>query len=529
MNKLAQYLNQHLVGEVLVDDSVLERFATDNSPLSITPEMVVYPRSTNDIRKLLRFVSQLAEKGHQLPVTARGYGTNGTGAAIGRGVIVSLSSHMHTIFEYDAKQRLVRLQPGTSTRSLKNALRLHGTSMPFIEFDETDSTVGGLLSNSSTALSKDSVNQLEVVLSNGDNMQTKRLSKRDLNKIKGKQSFEADIYRAIDGLIDERKALIDQLDDKNMSGYASIADVKQKDGSLDLTPLFLGSQGTLGIISEMILKSDYVSDNKSIIVGATSDPANARDLVDDVAKIKPAHMMYFDAATMEAAQLSGKTFAFTNEVSNPTVVVAIFNDISARNQAKKLKKAQKLYTKHDATVATSADMNDSEFASVFSIISLSEQTDDTSSALPMMDNAYVPPARFEDFSNSLFELSKKLKIDLPLHGQPLEGLWTVRPKVNLKTVGGKQAVFKLIEEYSQLVERFGGYLAGGHSEGRLQTYSTYKTIDDEIQQLYIDIKNIFDPAGVLNSDVKQKIDVKDLVKSLRSSFRSQSSDALPRR
>jgi len=529
MNKLAQYLNQHLVGEVLVDPRVLERFSTDNSPLTITPEMVVYPRTTNDIRKLLRFVSQLAEKGHQLPVTARGYGTNGTGAAIGSGVIVSLSSHMNTIFEYDTKQRLVRLQPGTSTRSLKNALRLQGTSMSFIEFDETDSTIGGLISNSSTVYSRNSVDQLEVVLANGDNIQTKRLSKRELNKIKGKQGFEADVYRGIDGIIDENKELINQLDDKNMSGYASIADVKRKDGSLDLTPLFLGSQGTLGIVSEMILKSEYVSESKSIVVGAFSDPANARDALDDLTKIKPAFVQYFDTATLEAARNSGKTFGFSEEVNNPTVVVALFDDISARSQAKKVKKTCKAFKKYEGNVSSSDDMYDSEFASVFSIVSLSEQTDDQHTAIPMMDHAYVPLDRFEDFSASLFELSKKMKVELPLHGQPLDGLWTVRPKVNLKTIGGKQAVFKLIEEFAQLVQRSGGYLTGGHGEGRLQTYSSYKTIDDEVQQLYRQIKDLFDPAGILNSEVKQKVEVKDLVKNLRSTFTSQSADALPRR
>jgi FAD/FMN-containing dehydrogenase len=529
MNKLAQYLNQHLVGEVLVDENVLRRFSTDNSPLTITPEMVVYPRTTSDIRKLLRFVSQLAEKGHQLSVTARGYGTNGTGGAIGKGAIVSLSSHMNTIFEYDAKQRLVRLQPGVSTRSLKNALRLHGTSMPLIEFDESDATVGGILSNSSAAISKESVDQVEVVLANGDNIQTKRLSKRELNKIKGKQGFEADVYRAVDGLIDENWDVIQQLDDRSMSGYASIADVKRKDGSFDLTPLFLGSQGTLGVISEMILKAEYVNDTRSMVIGAFDDPKNARDALDDLVKISPSHVLYYDVATLEAAKQSGKAFGFSEEVNNPTVIVAMMNDVSARVQAKKSKKIVKSFKKYGAHITRSDDSPESEFVSVLSIVPLSEQTDDSSTALPILDNAYVPLDRFEDFTNSLFELSKKMKIDTPLHGQPLDGLWTMRPKVNLKTVGGKQAVFKLIEEYTQLVSRCGGHVAGGHSEGRLQTYSSHKTIDDEVKEIYTKIKDIFDPAGVLNTGVKQHVDVKDLIKTLRSEFSPQSADALPRR
>ena len=114
MSKVAAYLRGHISGEVITREDVRTALASDAGVLSIKPELVVYPRTTNDIRKIARFSWQLAEKGHVLPLTVRGAGTDGTGAAIGKGAVVVTTAHMNKVFEYDSKQRRVRLQPGAS-------------------------------------------------------------------------------------------------------------------------------------------------------------------------------------------------------------------------------------------------------------------------------------------------------------------------------------------------------------------------------------------------------------------------------
>ena len=93
MNKIATYLNEHLAGEVITHDSVLRQAETDGSILARRPDMVVRAADMNDIRKVLRFCSQLAEKGHVLPVFARGSATDATGAAINKGIAIDLKTH----------------------------------------------------------------------------------------------------------------------------------------------------------------------------------------------------------------------------------------------------------------------------------------------------------------------------------------------------------------------------------------------------------------------------------------------------
>jgi FAD/FMN-containing dehydrogenase len=128
-------------------------------------------------------VFQLAEKGHVMGITARGSGSDQTGAAIGKGISLVMPAHMNRIFEFDTKQKLIRLQPGANARSVNDALSLSGMSIPALPVSAAYSTIGGaVMNNASGPLSgrygdmSEWVHQLEVVLANGDILQTERIS-----------------------------------------------------------------------------------------------------------------------------------------------------------------------------------------------------------------------------------------------------------------------------------------------------------------------------------------------------------------
>ena len=112
MNKIASYLNQHLLGEVTSAKSILKRYSTDGGVLAVDPEIVAFPRITTDIRKIARFTWQLAEKGHIVGLTARGFGGDVTGAAIGKGIVIDMSKQYDAILEVAVKDKLVHAQAG---------------------------------------------------------------------------------------------------------------------------------------------------------------------------------------------------------------------------------------------------------------------------------------------------------------------------------------------------------------------------------------------------------------------------------
>ena len=134
MNKVAKYLNEHLSGEVVSQDFALNQVEIDNGLVARRPEMIVRAASMNDIRKVMRFCSQLAEKGHILPVFVRGNGTDGTGAAVNKGIAIDEKSYMNHVVGIDPRQQLIHVQAGISLSAINAALSTHkGLGLPRTE------------------------------------------------------------------------------------------------------------------------------------------------------------------------------------------------------------------------------------------------------------------------------------------------------------------------------------------------------------------------------------------------------------
>ncbi len=529
MSKVATYLQEHIQGEVSTDPATLGHMSTDLSVLSITPEMVVYPRSSSDIRKVARFSWQLAEKGHTLPLTVRGDGSDLTGAAIGKGVIIATTAHLNNMFEFDQKQKLIRVQPGISIKSLNDALSLHGMAVPALLYVSEYGTIGGAIGNNAAGPlsgkygdTRDWTQQLEVVLASGDMLQTGRISKRELSKKKGMQGFEGQIYRDLDHLIEDNKQLIDTNAAEGVRdnvGYTSLAKVKKRDGSFDLTPLIVGSQGTLGIVSELIMKAEFVSDKWAAAVLAFGDLGEARDAIDQLKKYDPSMLEFFDGELFAEAVERGKTYDFYDQATTKAVIIIGFDDFSDRVRAKKIKKLVKWSEPHTVTVVTGLDRDADAILAIREVTGfrVSPSKKDASSP-PLFDGAYVPWERFEDFSVAVAQLAEKQRVSLPLYGRPLENIYSTRPILELKKVGDKQKIFKLLDEYSNLVAHHGGHLIAQDGEGRLKTRFAYKQLDDDLLAVFAEVKRIFDPHGILNPGVKQAVETKDLVSQLRPDY-----------
>ncbi len=534
MSKVAQYLNEHLLGEVTTSDSVRRQFSTDASILTTVPDMVIYPRTTSDIRKVARFSWQLAEKGHKLPVTARGAGSDQTGAAIGTGVVIDTIAHLDRIFEIDPKQKLVRVQPGVTFKALNEALRLQGFIIPAFPASQSFCTIGGAIANNASGIlsgkygsMQNWVKQLEIVLSNGEVLQTGRVSKRDVQKKKGLQTLEGELYRSIDNLINDNDKFIDSIavDVRDNVGY-NIVDVKRRDGSIDLTPLFIGAQGTLGIISEIILHCEALPSATPPLVVAVAFPSYeaARDAIDMLKPLEPAVFEYIDGRILQRATRTGNSYAFYNEaLENGAVAAAVvmeFDDNSARAKKKAAKRIAKLFDGQPVYVAMEEKENRAAELRVLTSlpnIALAGDKGDHSDAGALY-GAYVPSEQLENFQNEVIKLEAKYHVELPLSGHASQNVYHARLFLDMKKAAERQKVLKLLAEWSALVASHGGHLIGEAAEGRLKPIFAYKELDPSIVQMFASIRSIFDPMDIMNTGVKQGGDLKKLVESVRNDF-----------
>ncbi len=531
MSKVADYLREHIVGEVSTAATVRKFFSTDGSVFSVMPQIVVYPRSTDDVRKIARFSWQLAERGKIVPITARGLGSDQAGAALGEGIVLIFPAHLNKILELDTKKNLARVQPGINYRNFQDTIKTHNRFLPPYPSSIDYSTLGGAVANNAAGertvkygSTRDFVRGLQVVLANGELIQTGRLSKRELNHKKGLATFEGELYRQLDGLINDNQNLIQAMQkdvSKNSAGYA-LADVKQADGSFDLTPLFVGSQGTLGVVTEIDLAIVPNNMNRTLVVAGFSKIQEASSVIEDVLKLVPAAAEMVDKHLLEFIehhypnQLKGLL-----EPPFPEVLLLIeFDDIGKSVQSKKVKKLLKILKRvtNDYQVTTDYDERDELWKIRHSAAAVIAHSEGAKKALPIIEDGVVPIHQLDTFVIKIYELFQRYNLDAAVWGHAGNANLHMQPFLDLAAVGDRQKVFKIMDEYYQMVVQLGGSTAGEHGDGRLRAPYLPLLYGAEIYRLFEAVKKIFDPHGTLNPGVKIGVTKADQTRQLRHEY-----------
>jgi len=526
MNKIATYLNEHLIGEATSAKTIRKKYSTDGSVLTLTPELVVFPALTNDVRKVARFTWQLAESGHAIGITVQGTGADTTGAAIGRGVLIRTYLHLNQILNFIPKDRLIHVQPGVRVETIQDVLKWHGLTLSNIAPEEYSVTVAGVLANNTLkngSTLAQSVEKMEVILANGDVIETRRMSKHEVGRKLGLQTFEGEIYRKISGLIEDNEAAIaDIAQDKvpDNTGYRGIATVRGKDGSIDLTPLFIGSQGTLGIISEVVLKAGFYSKETSAALILAESRESARDIADSLMTLQPSQLRILDGALVNRARAHGRQLSLLSDDDvTGTLVIVKFDDINDRARANKLKRLQKAVDKMGIGMVDTTEHALEEFEQLDRLIASTQRMDgDDKAVLPIISGVFVPADRREEFFAASDELAEKQHVELPVAIDVLSGTIDALPYLKLSSVGDKQKIFRLINEYAALVVKHNGSFVAGDAEGRLKANAAWALLDEAETALHEGVREIFDPFGTMNPGVKQKADIRTIVSSLRTSY-----------
>lgn len=515
MSKVADYLREHIAGEVSTAPSVRKFFSTDGSVFQVTPQIVVYPRSTDDVRKIARFSWQLAERGKAVPITARGAGSDQSGGALGSGISLIFPAHMTKLLELDTKKNFARMQPGINYRNFQDTIKTHNRFLPPYPSSIDFSTIGGAVANNAAGertvkygATKDFVRGLQVVLANGELIQTERLGKRELNRKKGLVTFEGEIYRQLDGLITDNWDLIQQSQknvSKNSAGYG-LYDVKLADGSFDLTPLFVGSQGTLGIITEIDLAIVPNNMQRTLVVAGFTSVESASQMVSDILKLQPAALEMVDRNLLDFIETH-----YPNQLNGlleppfPEVLLLIeFDDIGRGVQAKKVKRLTKMLKKvtEDYQITSDYDERDELWKIRHSAAAVIAHSEGAKKALPIIEDGVVPAEAFPQFIKGIYALFKKYNLQAAVWGHAGNANLHIQPFLDLSKVGDRQNVFKIMDEYYEMVCQLGGSTAGEHNDGRLRAPYLSRLYGEEMYKVFEATKRIFDPHNVLNPGVK---------------------------
>ncbi|MCU7836414.1 MAG: FAD-binding protein [gamma proteobacterium symbiont of Taylorina sp.] len=434
---------------MLLDKALCWTYGYDNSRLHAPPQAVLFARSHHQIVQLVKLCRQ-----YHMPIISRGSGTGTTGATVPvkGGVILSFEK-MNNILGIEANNRLIITEPGTTNQAIQNAAAEHGFFWPPDPTSSTICTIGGNLAYNSAGpravkygSTRENVLGLTVVTGKGDTLKT------------GVKTT------------------------KGVVGY-------------DLTRLIIGSEGTLGIITEAVLKLTPLADEKQTLQISYDSIHSAAQAVSAIMAqpVTPCALEFIDKQAIEMI----RDYSSAKLPHNAGAMLMVELDGSKSYLEEGLESIICSAQNNGCIEIIKAETEQD-------VKSLWETRKALSPALRKIapkkinEDVVVPVSKIPDLIENLDRLSQKYNIPIVNFGHAGNG----NIHVNLLTDPDDQQLQikaqQCLEEVFQLVLSLDGTLSGEHGIGLVKKQFVSKELDETNLKYMQAIKQQFDPDNILN-------------------------------
>ncbi len=530
--ELAAELKTFFKGDVQSDAATLETYSHDASLFEIRPQLVVFPKDVDDVKGLVRWVAKRREVGEVISLTPRSAGTDMTGGALSDSIVVSFTKYFNQLKDIGADSAVV--EPGVFYRDFEAQTLQHNLLLPTYPASRELCTVGGMVANNSGGektlaygKTEDYVRGLKVVLRDGNEYAFGPLTMSELEAKKKLGTLEGEVYRRMFDLVNNNYDLLKSAKptvSKNSAGYF-LWNVFDKDkGIFDLTKLFVGSQGTLGILTEITFRLVIPKPHSRLLVIFLKEIGPLANIVNEVLKFQPESFESYDDHTLKVAmrffpdiakRLGGNiiklAFSFLPELwmvitgGMPTLVLlAEFTGMTEAEAAKKAKAAEEsLRGFHLKTKVASTEAEAEKYWTIRreSFNLLRHRLRGLRTA-PFIDDFVVRPEHLPEFLPRLYAILNQYQIMYTVAGHVGDGNFHIIPLMNLADPESKKIIEKLSQEVYLLVAEFHGSITGEHNDGLIRTPFLNMMYNEKILSLFKETKKIFDPEGILNPGKK---------------------------
>lgn len=520
-------------GDVVSSDEVLTAYSHDASLFEIKPEAVVFPKNVKDICDLVRYVVKSKPTQPNLSLTARSGGTDMSGGAINDSIILAFERYFNKIGHVSGQE--ISVQPGVHYRDFELITLQKNLLLPTYPASRDICMVGGMVANNaggekSLIYGKTDkyVKQIKIVLSDGQEHTFEALSKSDLEeKLKG-QGFEGGLYRTVYKLVTDNIELINKSKpkvSKNSTGY-NVWDVW--DGkTFDMTKLLVGSQGTLGIITEITFKLVPAKPLSGMMVVFLPSLKGLGDIINALLPLQPTSMESFDDHTLTFAfrffysfrkTLGWKRFillglSFIPVLRKlirylphfPKIVMLIeFESDSQEDIDQKMQQVRNSLAPFDVDTQMARDKRHEEkFWTIrresFNLLRKNIKNKHTA---PFIDDLIVPPHTLPEFFPRLIEIMERYNLLYTIAGHMGDGNFHIIPLMDLSDKAEREKIPKVLEEVTALILKFGGSLSGEHNDGLIRGPFLNRMYSPEIISIFKQVKEAFDPQNIFNPHKK---------------------------
>lgn len=413
------------------------------------PDIVLLPSNREQVQSIMKYANEQA-----IPVYPRGSGTNLSGGTVplNGGIVVSLVQ-MDKILEIDRENLVAVLQPGVIVQSLNEAIKEYGLIYPPDPGTVTTATIGGTVGECAGGLrglkygvTKNYVMGMEVVLADGE-----------VIRFGGKTV-------------------------KNVTGY-------------DLTKLFTGSEGTLGIITEVTVKLIPAPEYRLGLMAVYDDLDKAARTISDIIKNKviPATLEIMDNTTIRTVENYSKVGLPVSAEAILLIEVDGIEEVVRREFA-----VVKSTCEANGVVDLKVARNDQEREELWTARRAALPALAQVKPTTILEDATVPRSRIPDMIRSVREIARKYDLVIGTFGHAGDG--NLHPTILTDERDKEEMVRveKAVDEIFDAALKMGGTLSGEHGIG----YAKKKYLEHEFGakglEVMKSIKKALDPKGILN-------------------------------
>ena len=529
------------IGELDDSAEAKEKYSHDASMFELRPQLVVKPMDSKDVQTLVKLVAAKKKTMPELSVTARSAGTDMAGGAINESVIVDFNAHLNKIGKVTATE--AQTQPGVFYRDFEKETLKHEALMPSYPASRELCTVGGMVANNSGGEKsleygkvKDFVNELRVVFADGNEYVVKPLKGAALQDKLKQTDYEGKIYKRIFDLCeahyDDIKAAKPGVS-KNSMGYTLWEVWDRETGVFDLTKLIVGSEGTLGFVTDIKYRLVPHRPHSGLLVLFMKNINDLGELIPKVLEHKPATFESFDDATLWLSirfmpsflKLLGlKRFIHLLITLIPDglqllrgipklVLMVEFNgetEDEVRQKVRALHSELKHYRARYEINGFEEDPTEGKSEKFwimrrYSFQLLRSKVKDKHTA-PYIDDFIVPPVNLVHFLPRLQKIIKKYKLVATIAGHMGDGNFHVIPLMKIEDDKERRKIAPSQKEVNDLVLKYGGSLSGEHNDGLVRGPWLEAQFGPKITGLFREVKAIFDPANIFNPHKKSDAD-----------------------
>jgi FAD/FMN-containing dehydrogenase/Fe-S oxidoreductase len=485
---LARLLRARGVGAV--DTSVRRRaeYSSDASNYRVVPRAVVFPRAVEQVCAAVEACRDLG-----LPVTTRGAGTSVAGNAVGPGVVLDLSRHLHRVLAVDPDARTARVEPGVVLADLQRSAGRYGLRFGPDPSTSARCTLGGMLGNNACGprtlaygRTADSVVELDVLTGGGGRIIAGA----------GRPYPLPGLDDVVQGHLATIRTELGRFP-RQVSGY-SLEHLLPERGS-DLAAALVGTEGTCAVVLGATVRLVPVAPATALAVLGYPDLPAAADATPGLLHHRPLAVEGFDARLVDVVRARRGPAAVPDL---PRGQGWLFVETGGETPAEAAAAAARLVAAADpvdsrllpAGAAARALWRIREDG-----VGLAGRTPSGEPAWPGWEDAAVPPAALGDYLHDFTGLLAEHRLDGLAYGHFGDGCVHVRIDFPLADRPARFREFLLAA--ARLVARHGGSMSGEHGDGRARSELLPLMYSPAALAAFAAVKAVFDPGDLLNPGV----------------------------